>query len=120
MPGGCGCTPSTRLYGLIGSPVSKSLSPAIHCAVFREAGVDAVYLAWETRRGELEETVEALRRLAGGFNVTIPLKEDVTRLLDEVDGEAAVIGAVNTVAVEEGRLRGYNTDHLGVRRCIEA
>jgi len=115
-----GCSPSTRLYGLIGSPVSGSLSPAIHCSVFRAVGVDAVYLAWETEPEELRETVSALRRLAAGFNVTIPLKEAVLGLLERVEGAAEEIGAVNTVKnVEEG-LVGYNTDYLGVARCLES
>ena len=120
MRSGCTrCSGATRLYGLIGSPVSKSLSPAIHCTVFREAGVDAVYLAWETPPERLVDTVAALRVLASGFNVTIPHKEAVARLLDSVDRDAEAIGAVNTVVNREGRLVGYNTDHIGVRRCIE-
>jgi len=118
--GAAACTPRTRLYGLIGSPVSGSLSPAIHCAVFRAAGVDAAYLAWETGPGELGETVSALRRLAAGFNVTIPLKEAVLGLLDVVEGAAEEIGAVNTVANRGGELVGYNTDYLGVARCLES
>ncbi len=114
------CRPSTRLYGLIGSPVSGSLSPVIHCTVYRLAGVDAVYLAWEVPRGSLADYVAGLRLLARGFNVTIPHKEAVIPLLDAVEGAAEEIGAVNTVAIEQGRLVGYNTDYLGVERCIEA
>ena len=113
-----GCSPSTRLYGLIGSPISHSLSPAIHCAVYRAAGIDAVYLAWDTPQEKLEERVKALRNLAGGFNVTIPLKEVVLRLLDSLDEAAEAIGAVNTVRVEDGSLTGYNTDYLGVAECL--
>ncbi|KSW12431.1 hypothetical protein CF15_06810 [Pyrodictium occultum] len=112
------CSPSTRLYGLIGSPVSHSLSPAIHCEVYRRAGVDAVYLAWETPLERLEERLEALRSLAHGFNVTTPLKEAVLSLLDRVEAEAAEIGAVNTVRNEDGELVGYNTDYLGVAECL--
>ena len=113
------CSPSTRLYGLLGSPVHGSLSPVIHCTVFREAGVDAVYLAWDTPGERLGDAVRGLRVLAGGFNVTIPHKVSVMALLDRVSGEAEEIGAVNTVAVRDGRLIGYNTDYLGVARCIE-
>jgi len=116
---GPACSASTRLYGLIGSPVSGSLSPAIHCAVFRRVGVDAVYLAWETGVEELGETVGALRRLANGFNVTIPHKRAVIGLLDGLSGAAEEIGAVNTVARRGGGLVGYNTDYLGVMRCLE-
>jgi len=112
------CRPSTRLYGLIGAPVSGSLSPVIHCTVYRLAGVDAVYLAWEVPRGRLGDYVAGLRVLAKGFNVTIPHKEAVIPLLDSLEGAAEEIGAVNTVAVEDGRLVGYNTDYLGVEHCI--
>jgi len=113
------CSPSTRLYGLIGGDVSKSLSPAIHCTVFRSLGVDAVYLAWSIEPPSLRETVEALRILARGFNVTIPYKQEVISFLDVLSGDAEEIGAVNTVAKRRSRLVGYNTDHLGVRRCLE-
>ncbi len=113
------CSPSTRLYGLIGGDVSKSLSPAIHCTVFRSLGVDAVYLAWSIEPPGLGEAVEALRLLAHGFNVTIPYKQEVIQFLDALSGDAEEIGAVNTVARRRGRLVGYNTDYLGVKRCLE-
>ncbi len=114
------CRPGTRLYGLIGSPVSHSLSPLIHCTVFRQYGVEAVYLVWETRRDELAERVKGLRSLARGFNVTIPLKEAILEHLDYADSSAEAIGAVNTVKVEDdGGLIGYNTDYLGVMECIK-
>jgi shikimate dehydrogenase len=96
------------------------LSPLIHCTVFRQYGVDAVYLVWETRRDELAERVKGLRSLARGFNVTIPLKEAILEHLDYVDSSAEAIGAVNTVRVEDdGGLAGYNTDYLGVMECIK-
>ena len=118
MPMPLTCSPSTRLYGLIGSPVSHSLSPVIHCTVFRQAGVDAVYLVWDTPLEMLRERVEALRSLAGGFNVTIPLKEAILGLLDGLGEAAREIGAVNTVRVEDRGLTGYNTDYLGVAECL--
>jgi len=113
------CTPGTRLYGLIGSPIRHSLSPLIHCALYRRHGVDAVYLAWETGLDELGKRVEALRSLARGFNVTTPLKEKIIELLDELSREAREIGAVNTIDNRGGKLIGYNTDYLGVTRCLE-
>jgi len=113
------CTPGTRLYGLIGSPIRHSLSPLIHCTLYKRHSVDAVYLAWETGLDNLGERVGALRSLASGFNVTIPLKERIIELLDELSREAGEIGAVNTVDNRGGKLVGYNTDYLGVTRCLE-
>lgn len=110
----------TRLYGLIGSPVSHSLSPLIHGIVFREHGIPAVYLVWETRIEDLARRVEGLRSLAKGFNVTIPLKEAVVKHMSLLDESASVTGAVNTVKVEDdGSLSGYNTDYLGIIECLK-
>jgi len=111
------CTASSKVYGLVGHPVSGSLSPIIHCTVFSLAGVDAFYAAWDVRDG-IDDFIKASRLMLAGFNVTIPFKEKVLELLDHVEGEASVIGAVNTVVNKEGRLYGYNTDYLGVARCL--
>ncbi|BEP17825.1 shikimate dehydrogenase [Pyrofollis japonicus] len=112
------CSPGTRLYGLIGSPVKHSLSPLIHCTFYERYGVDAVYLVWDTVPEALAERVHALRSLAAGFNATIPLKEKIIGLLDGLEEDAAEIGAVNTVKNGGGKLWGYNTDYLGVMKCL--
>ena len=111
------CKPLAPVYGLVGRPVSRSLSPAIHCSVFEKLGVAACYTAWQP--DDLEAFVEAARLLVSGFNVTTPFKEQVLGMLDRVAGDAAEIGAVNTVVNRGGRLEGYNTDYLGVARCLE-
>ncbi len=109
-----------RLYGLIGHPVSHSLSPVIHSTVFREAGIDAEYLLWDLRRREVHIVVEALRGLVNGFNVTIPYKEVVRRHCDRESNEVCILGAVNTVRVgENGDFECFNTDVAGVERCLE-
>ena len=111
------CRPLAPVYGLVGRPVSRSLSPAIHCSVFERLGVPAYYTAWQP--DDLEAFTGAARVLVAGFNVTIPFKEQVLGMLDHVAEDAAEIGAVNTVANRGGRLEGYNTDYLGVARCLE-
>ena len=108
-----------RLYGLIGHPVGHSLSPVIHQVVYREYGIEAVYLLWDVERRELHAAVEGLRWLASGFNVTIPHKERVRAHCDFESNEVCILGAVNTVAVREGRLHCFNTDVYGVERCLE-
>ncbi len=109
-----------RLYGLIGHPVSHSLSPVIHGVVFREAGVEAEYLLWDLEKREVHIVVEGLRRVASGFNVTIPYKEVVRHHCDRESNEVCILGAVNTVRVErDGSLECFNTDVAGVERCLE-
>lgn len=109
---------ATRVYGLLGRPVAHSLSPAMHNAAFRELGIDAVYVAFPVT--DLAHAVAGLRGLAiGGASVTIPFKEEIIPILDELDPVAARIGAVNTVVNRDGRLTGYNTDWLGFLKALE-
>jgi len=110
--------PDTALYGVIANPVGHSLSPAMHNAAFREIGLDAVYLPLlvEEPRSFIQSFVPLGFR---GFSVTIPHKQAVMAVLDEVEPLAQRIGAVNTVVVRDGRLCGYNTDVAGALRSIE-
>lgn len=113
-------TGETRLLGLLGSPVSHSLSPRMHNAAFGRLGLDYVYLAFETTQESLSRVVAALRDMnVKGFNITMPLKKSVLPLLDGISPEARMIGCVNTVANEDGRLIGYNTDGLGYVRDLK-
>jgi shikimate dehydrogenase len=108
----------TRLYGVIGYPLGHTLSPVMHNAAFRSAGLNAVYLAFETR--DLPGALAGMRALGiRGLSVTIPHKTAVIPLLDEVDEPAATIGAVNTITNREGRLIGTNTDALGGLRALQ-
>ncbi|RLC94551.1 MAG: shikimate dehydrogenase [Chloroflexi bacterium] len=104
----------TELVALIGYPLRHSVSPSFQQAAFDHYGLDIRYEKWEVEAAHLEETVARLRQPhVLGANVTIPYKEAVVPLLDELDGLAARIGAVNTVVNEQGRLTGYNTDASG-------
>jgi shikimate dehydrogenase len=108
----------THLYGVIGNPVRHSLSPAMQNAAFEDKGINAVYLAFETR--DIEGCIRGIRSLGiKGLSVTIPFKSEIIPLLDEVDDLARLIGAVNTVVNENGLLRGYNTDAVGALRALE-
>ncbi len=97
-------------FGLIGYPLGHSLSPRIHGAISRLMHCDAVYDLLETAADQLEWQMEEIRRAYDGVNVTIPYKEAVLPYLDEISPEARQMGAVNTIAVRDGRLIGYNTD----------
>lgn len=105
----------TYRVGIIGYPLAHSISPAMQQAAIRHCGLDAVYEAWETPVGSLDERLRWLRETPGvwGANVTIPYKEAAFRAVDWADPAAAPIGAVNTIVARDGRLAGYNTDVAG-------
>ena len=107
-------TGRTKNLGVIGWPIAHSLSPAMQQAAIEKAGIDYSYIALPVEPEALPKAVAGLKALNfRGWNVTIPHKTAIMPLLDEIDEDAAVIGAVNTVVNEEGRLKGYNTDVLG-------
>ncbi len=111
---------STRLYGILGSPVSHSLSPAIYNALFQAAGANRVYLPLEVTSADLDLALKALKILAfDGFNVTTPHKEQVVAHLDELIGPAQELGCVNTIHRDGDLWKGYNTDGAGLRRWLE-
>jgi shikimate dehydrogenase len=104
----------TRLVGVIGHPVAHSLSPAFQSAAFAACGIDVHYELWDTESDALRGRLVSLRdpRYLGA-NVTIPYKEAVMPLLDELGGQSARAGAVNTIVNRGGRLFGFNTDGQG-------
>jgi shikimate dehydrogenase len=105
----------TALAGVLGFPVGHSRSPAMMNAAFSELGLDWLYLPLPVPPGELEAIVRALPRSGfRGANVTIPHKLAAHRLADELSPAAAAIGAVNTLAFEDGGMLGDNTDAGGL------
>lgn len=113
---------TTKLLGIIGHPIGHTLSPHMHNTAFAHDGADYVYVAMDVWPNRLPAAVEGLRALGFvGFNVTMPHKEAILPLLDELDETARLAGAVNTVVVlEEGKLCGLNTDGSGfVEACGE-
>ena len=108
-----------RAY-LLGYPVGHSISPPLYNATFRAMAIDAVCEARATPPAELAAVVAGLRAAdCFGASVTIPHKEAVIPLLDEVEAAAAAIGAVNCIANRDGRLAGYNTDRAGFLRSLQ-
>ncbi len=112
------------LVGLIGANIMKSLSPAMHAEAFAAAGIEGYYHVMDVDvlpGRQLPQLFEAVKTAGfSGTNVTYPFKQEVLALLDEVDLEAAQIGAVNTVTIApDGRTKGYNTDRCGFRRSFE-
>ncbi|MEP7272454.1 MAG: shikimate dehydrogenase [Acidobacteriota bacterium] len=120
-------TRKSEIYGVVGYPIGHSLSPKMHNAAMMAAGRDAVYMPFEVEKnleGFIRDMVHPrTRRLdwnIRGLSVTIPHKLEVMKYLDEVDPLAREIGAVNTIAVEAGRLCGYNTDITGAMKPLDA
>jgi shikimate dehydrogenase len=110
----------TILYGVFGDPIRHSRSPIMLNRAFQEADMNAVYAAFHVRPDELGDAVRGIRALGyRGINVTIPHKVEVMQYLDEIDEGARVVGAVNTIVNEDGKLIGYNTDGIGYVRSLK-
>jgi shikimate dehydrogenase len=110
----------TKTYAVIGDPIDHSLSPNLHNAAFLELGMDCTYIAYRIPKGELEEGLDALKKIKiSGFNVTIPHKVEIMKYLDKVDEDCSIIGASNTVTNTDGVLKGYNTDMDGFLEPIK-
>lgn len=108
-----------RFAGVFGWPLDHTLSPVIHNAAFRRLKLDWIYLAWRVPPDDLAAAVGGLRALGGmGANVTMPHKESVMALLDDVSGDARAVGAVNTIQRLGDELIGHNTDVDGFRAFL--
>jgi len=108
----------TELYGVVGYPLGHSLSPVMHNIAFSAMGLNAIYLAFETR--DIDGCLKGIKALdIKGMSITLPHKSSVIPLLDEVDDLAKKIGAVNTIVNKGGYLVGYNTDAIGALKALE-
>jgi shikimate dehydrogenase len=111
----------TQVFCVIGHPVGHSLSPAMQNAALRQMGINGVYVAFDVAPEQLPEALAGLRALGvAGINCTIPHKEALAGLVDELSADAAAIGAVNTVVFEDGRMIGHNTDGVGFIAALGA
>ena len=111
----------TKVFGLFGNPIEHTISPYIHQLLYNETGYNGTYNPFFVPTGMLEEAVKGMKGMnIKGVNVTVPYKVSVMDYLDEVDDMAANIGAVNTIVPEYNedknkyRLKGYNTDWIGL------
>src|ERR1044072_1745810 len=109
---------STREYGLIGYPLTHSFSPGYFTEKFAGESIDAVYEAFPLKDiQELPSLLKAHPQLQG-LNVTTPYKEQILPYLHSMSEDAEAIGAVNCVAIRDGKLHGYNTDWIGFRDSL--
>jgi shikimate dehydrogenase len=103
-----------NITGIIGFPLSHTMSPAMHNNSFKKFKMDWEYDVFEMETGRVGAFMAGMRdKGIRGINVTIPHKHHVMQFLDKIDKAAAIIGAVNTVVNRNGKLTGYNTDYLG-------
>lgn len=111
--------PATRVYAVVGDPISHSLSPAIMNAAMRRENVNGVFLALHTK--SLKDLLTCMREIPiHGLSVTMPYKEAIIPYLDNTDPHTSKIGACNTVVrSQDGKLYGFNTDTSGVVRPLE-
>ena len=101
------------MYGIIGYPLLQTFSPGYFTKKFEELGVQDTYEKFPLDKIEDLKQVLAQHPDLKGMNVTIPYKQEVIALLDELDETAKQIGAVNTISIKNGKLKGYNTDAIG-------
>ncbi len=110
----------SKIFGVLGHPLGHSLSPAMFEAAFWQYSMEAEYLKFDLAAEELSSFLQKARtQPIEGFSVTVPYKEDILAFLDDIDGKATAIGAVNTVVNKKGKLKGYNTDWFGAMRALE-
>ncbi len=108
-----------KLFGVLGDPVSHSLSPAMHNAAFSALGMDCEYHAFKVSKETLHDAIHGAYALGfGGLNLTIPLKEKALDIVKPTE-LAEKIGAVNTIDFKKGIL-GYNTDGIGAKKALES
>jgi shikimate dehydrogenase len=114
-----GISGHTKPFAVLGHPIGHTLSPVMHNAAFRALEMDAIYLAFNVAPDRLMGVLPAMADMGfGGVNLTVPLKEVAFRGLGDLDASARTLGAVNTVQVLPGGLKGHNTDGVGFRRAI--
>ena len=104
----------TGLLALIGSPVGHSGSPAMYNYSFAKLGLDYAYVAFDVKEDQVKEALDAVKLFhMRGINVTMPDKTEAAKYVDELSPAAQIIGAVNTIVNDDGRLTGYITDGEG-------
>jgi shikimate dehydrogenase len=109
----------TKQFAVIGHPIGHSLSPLMHTTAFKLLGLDCRYEMVDIEPASLRQSIERFREQKwSGFNVTVPHKETIIPLIDEIVPEARAIGAVNTVVNRDNKFFGYNTDVVGVEQSL--
>ena len=112
--------PQTKLYGFFAHPAGHTLSPAMHNRAFKSLNINAAYLAFDIPAENLEPALLGAQTLGiKGLSISIPHKIEIMKFCDELDENARLIGAVNTIKFHQGRILGFNTDIFGIIDAIK-
>ncbi len=110
---------NTKILGLLGHPIKHSYSPYIHNITAELLKLDYIYLPFDVPASSLRNALRGMKAFGIlGFNVTIPHKENIIQFLNEVSEESSIIGSVNTIVNDQGKLIGYNTDVYGILETL--
>jgi shikimate dehydrogenase len=110
---------NTKIIGLLGHPIKQSYSPFIHNVTVELKKLDYIYLPFDVPAANLKNALKGMIALdIKGFNITIPHKENILQFMNDVSEEASIIGSVNTVVNDDGKLTGYNTDINGILESL--
>ena len=109
-----------KFAGIIGYPLSHTVSPSMHNFIYQKLGIEVEYKKWEIEEQNLELHIEKINNDDFvGANVTVPYKEKIVPFLDEIKDEAKFTGAVNTIVRNNNQLIGYNTDVFGIKETLD-
>jgi shikimate dehydrogenase len=110
---------NTKIIGLLGHPIKQTYSPFIHNVTIELKKLDYIYLPFDVPTSNLRNALKGMKALnVKGFNVTIPHKENIIQYINNISEEASIVGAVNTVVNDHGKLNGYNTDVYGILESL--
>lgn len=111
---------SIKKFAVIGHPIGHTMSPFIHNRLFRLSGIEAEYTKLDIAPENLDDEYKNVLSKLDGYNITIPHKQNIIPLIDEIDGKAKMYGSVNTVANIDGVAKGYTTDPDGFLKALDA
>lgn len=111
---------STKKFAVIGHPIGHTMSPFIHTRLFALSGIDAEYTKLDIAPENLAQEYQKTLLKLDGYNITIPHKQNIIPLIDEIDSKAKMYGSVNTIANRDGIAKGYTTDPDGFLKALDA
>lgn len=111
---------STKKFAVIGHPIGHTMSPFIHNRLFELSGIEAEYTKLDIAPENLADEYKNVLSKLDGYNITIPHKQNIIPLIDEIDEKAKMYGSVNTVANINGVAKGYTTDPDGFLKALDA
>ncbi len=111
---------SIKKFAVIGHPIGHTMSPFIHNRLFKLSGIEAEYTKLDIAPENLDDEYKNVLSKLDGYNITIPHKQNIIPLIDEIDGKAKMYGSVNTVANIDGVAKGYTTDPDGFLKALDA